>query len=94
LQKSNFEGRNCSSATFFSLEFCNRFSGGQQYCRIAEVQTKLADAPLWCTVVQMHVDKISYYFINKPAGIFFTEPQKNSKKKQLLSAGKFFIQQM
>jgi hypothetical protein len=39
--------RNRSSATFFSPQFRNRF-GCPQYCGIAEVRTKIADAYLWC----------------------------------------------
>ncbi len=37
--------RNGSSATFFSPQFRNRF-GSPQYCGIAEVRTKIADAHL------------------------------------------------
>jgi hypothetical protein len=37
--------RNRSSATFFSPQFRNRF-GCPQYCGIAEVRTKIADAHL------------------------------------------------
>jgi hypothetical protein len=38
--------RNRSSATFFSPQFRNRF-GCPQYCGIAVVRTKIADAHLW-----------------------------------------------
>ncbi len=37
--------RNRSSATFFSPQFRNRF-GYPQYCGVAEVRTKIADAHL------------------------------------------------
>ncbi len=42
--------RNRSSATFFSPQFRNRF-GCPQYCGIAEVRTKIADAHL-CKIVK------------------------------------------
>jgi hypothetical protein len=38
--------RNRRSATFFSPQFRNRI-GSPQYCGIAEVRTKIADAHLW-----------------------------------------------
>ncbi len=38
--------RNGSSATFFSPQFRNGF-GSPQYCGIAELRTKIADAHLW-----------------------------------------------
>jgi hypothetical protein len=40
--------RNGTSATFFSPQFRNQF-GSPQYCGIAEVRTKIADAHLWKT---------------------------------------------
>ncbi len=43
--------RNRSSATFFSPQFRNRF-GSPQYCGIADVRTKIADAHL-CKYVQI-----------------------------------------
>ncbi len=45
---ANMKILNRSSATFFSLQFRNRF-GCPQYCEIVEVQTKIADAHLWWT---------------------------------------------
>ncbi len=41
-----FKVRNRISATFFSPQFRNQFSS-PQYCGIAEVRTKIADAHLW-----------------------------------------------
>jgi hypothetical protein len=48
--------RNRSSATFFSPQFRNRI-GSPQYCGIAEVRTKIADAHLW----YMHDDSLSIH---------------------------------
>ncbi len=46
LQKSNFEGPQLQFRNFFSPQFRNQF-GCPQYCGIAEVRTKIADAHLW-----------------------------------------------
>jgi hypothetical protein len=47
LRKSNFEGPQWQFRDFFySPQFRNRFAN-PQYCGIAEVRTKIADAHLW-----------------------------------------------
>jgi hypothetical protein len=46
LRKSDFEGPQLQFRNFFSPQFRNRI-GSPQYCGIAEVRTKIADAHLW-----------------------------------------------
>jgi hypothetical protein len=57
----NLRVRNRRSATFFSPQFRNRF-GSPQYCGIAEVRTKIADAHLCYSVLR----EMSFCFGSEP----------------------------
>ncbi len=66
MQKSNFEGSQSQFCIFFSLQFRNR-SGSQQYCGIAEVWTKIADAHLLIFVTiyyQIYLELLDHQNIN------------------------------
>jgi hypothetical protein len=50
LRKSDFEGPQSQFHNFFSLQFHNQF-GCPQYCGIADMPSKIADAHLWCFIL-------------------------------------------
>jgi hypothetical protein len=69
LRKSKFEGPQSQFRNFFSPQVRNRF-GSPQYCGIAEVQTKIADAHLWLTVsltTPVSLRQLNVRKINKPS---------------------------